>query len=146
MRTVVQRPAQRQLADFAWDKFSNDRTMSRERHIYQDIRFILYTNQFLTMLWRLPSVWREVLTIRIESLNIDVFNGRTDVGEAPRDTLIVSHNDVRQAGQRNPRNVEVAAAEMSFVPQVRHLVPKMHVVRKQRLARNRVRSRHDPVV
>ena len=120
--------------------------MSRERHIYQDIRFILYTNQFLTMLWRLPSVWREVLTIRIESLNIDVFNGRTDVGEAPRDTLIVSHNDVRQAGQRNPRNVEVAAAEMSFVPQVRHLVPKMHVVRKQRLARNRVRSRHDPVV
>ena len=35
---------------------------------------------------------------------------------------------------------------MSFVPEVRHLMPEVHVIRQQRPARNGVRSGDYPVV
>ncbi len=86
------------------------------------------------------------MAIRVEGFNVNVFHGWADIGEAPGDSLVVSHDYKRNSGKRDPGDLKAAAAKMGLVPQIRHLVPEMHVIGEQRLARNCVRSRDNPVV
>ena len=84
------------------------------------------------------------MAIRVEGFNVNVFHGWADIGEAPGDSLVVSHDHVRNSGKRDPGDVKAAAAKMGLVPQVRHLVPEMHVIGEQRLARNCVLLQRQP--
>ena len=120
--------------------------MASERYIDHHVRLTLDVNDFTAMVGGLPSRWRQIFAGLIEGLDVDVLHGGTNVGEAPGNPLVVSHDHVGQTGQSDASGVEVAAAEMGFVPQVRHLVPEVHVVREQRLARNRVRAGNHPVI
>ena len=60
----------------------------------------------------------------------NILNRRTDVGEAPRDPLVVPNDHVRHTGQRNASHIEFAEAQVGFVPKIRNLMPQMHVVRQ----------------
>ena len=143
---VVERPAQSQLTSFAGDEFSDHGSVTGHGHIHHHIWLALHVNHFAAVLRRLPSFGSQILAIRIESLDVNVFDGRADIGEAPGDALVVSHDHVRQAGQSDAGSVEVAAAQMSLIPKVGHLVSQVHIVREQGLARNRVRPGNHPVV
>ena len=81
-----------------------------------------------------PSVRRLVLSVGVESLDVNVFDRRADIGEAPGDALVVSDDHVGHAGQGDAGDVEVAATQVRLVPKVGHLVAEVHVVREQRLA------------
>ena len=82
----------------------------------------------------------------IEGLDIDVFDGRPKVGKSPTDPLVVAHDHERHTRQADPHHVKVPAAQMHFVPPVRHLVIEVHIVREQGLARHRMRAGNNPVV
>src|SRR5438093_1026384 len=98
--------------------------MPRERHIDPDVGPSFHMNHLATVLWGLPSLWRQVLAVRIGGLDVDVFRRWTNVGEAPCDALVVSNDHVRHTRQGDAVCVEVAAVKMSFIPQVGHLVPE----------------------
>ena len=68
-------------------------------HIHHHIRLALHVDHFAAMLRRLPSFGRQILAVRVEGLDVNVFHGGADIGEAPGDALVVSHDHVRQAGQ-----------------------------------------------
>jgi len=87
-----------------------------------------------------------ILSLRIEILYVNISDGRAHVGEAPRDALVVSDDHIRQSGQRYSRYVECPGAQMRFVPQVRHLMRKMHVICEQRFSGHSVRTGDDPIV
>ena len=64
----------------------------------------------MTMLGLLPSLGRQILSVRVESLDVNVFDRRANVGEAPGNALVVSDDHIGIAGQRDSRHIEVAAA------------------------------------
>ena len=98
------------------------------------------------MFSRLPSFRGRILALGIECLDVNVFHRRPDIGKAPCDSLIVSDDHVGHAGQRDASDVKAARAQMSFIPEVRHLVSEMHIVRQQWLSRHRVRAGNHPIV
>src|SRR5580692_10007704 len=106
--------------------------MAGQQYVHDPVGPALHMNYFATVLGRLPSSRCQVLASRVEGFDIDIFDGRADVGETPCDALVVSHNHVGKSWQSDAGSVEVAAGttEMRFVPQVRHLVPQVHVVRE----------------
>ena len=114
--------------------------------IDHDIRLVLDMNDFAAMLGRLPSIGGEIFSVAVGGFDVDVFDGRPNVGESPGDALVVSHDDIGQPGQSDSRHVKVAGAKMRFVPEIWHLMAEVHVVREQRLSRDGVCTGDHPVV
>ncbi len=85
------------------------------------------------MLGLLPALWCLVGSLCVEGLDEGICDGRPNIGESPRDALIVADDHVGHSGQRHSGHIGTAALvetalKMRFVPQVRHLVPEMHIV------------------
>jgi hypothetical protein len=145
-QAVIERPAQRQLALFAGDKVGDDGPVARDLHIDGHIPLSLDVNDFDSMFRLRPSFGSLIRALLVEILDVDVSDRRTDIGESPRDSLVVADDDIRHARESDAGDVERSRPQMRFVPQIRHLVAEMHIVRQQRLAGHGVRARYDPVV
>ena len=129
MDSVVQRPAQCQLAGLARLQLADNRTVPGEDHIERDVRLALHMDHFLTMFRSFPPLRSLILPRGIEGLDVGVFHRRTDIGASPGDALVVPDDHIGQTRQGHPGDIEVPGAQMGFIPQVGHLVTKMHVVR-----------------
>ena len=145
---VLQGPAQGDLARLARKQFRDDWPMARAHYIHNYVRLAFDVNRLLPMLRINPSLCSFVLALRIELLDEVVLHRRPDVGESPADALVVADNHERNSRQRNAGHIEIAAGrfQVRLKPEVRHLVVEVHIVRQQRLARNRVLTGNDPVV
>jgi len=83
----------------------------------------------------------------IEALAIEVLDVRRDVGRAPRDELITSERDSRNAGERAAGDFKaVGSRHVREVPRRRQPCAEMRIVGEQRLAARGQRAVHDPVV
>src|ERR1700733_15851089 len=97
--------------------------MPRDRHVERHVRLTLYMNYFVTLLGRFPSIRCQVLSAVIKSLDVHIFNSGANVGEPPRDVLIVADNHVGIAGQCDASDIQVSACrtsatQMSLIPQI----------------------------
>src|SRR4051794_22272495 len=108
--------------------------MTCRLNIEADVGFSFYVNQFTPHLWLLPALGGKVLAGVVKLLDVGVFHRRTNVCESPRDPLIVPDNHVRIAREAYSRDVKAGASQMRLIPQIRHLMSEVHVVREQRLA------------
>src|ERR1700694_4504488 len=122
--------------------------MPRRYHVERHIRLAFYVDRLLPVQRIAPSRRSLVLPLRIELLDVIVFNSRPDVGESPADPLVVADNDERNSRQGNSGYVEGAGSyfQVRLKPQVRHLVVEVHIVRQQRFPRNRMLTGNDPIV
>ncbi len=145
-QSVVERPAQRQRPRFARNQFRDDRSVTRDLHVHGHVRLALDVDHLDAMFRLHPSRRSLIRALRVEILDVNVGHGWTDVGESPRDSLVVAHDHIRHAGQRHPGNVESARVQVRLVPQVRHLVAEVHIIREQWLSGDGVRSGNHPVV
>src|SRR5438105_1562921 len=93
-----------------------------------------------------PSLRCQVLMRVIEGFDVGVFDCRTNVCEPPGDAAVVTDDDVGMTRQADSGDIETCAAQMHFVPEVGHLMAEVHVIREQRLARDRVCAGDYPVV
>src|SRR5439155_12248065 len=103
-------------------------------------------NHFAARLGLFEAIGSQVLTTVVETFDVQVFYCGTDVGKSPSDAPIVPNDDIRVARERDSSNVECAGFQVSFVPEVRHLVSQMHIVREQTLPSRGVRAGADPIV
>src|SRR4029077_14650464 len=118
-----------QFAALPWHQFGDNWSMPREHYIQGDIRLALYANDLAAMFRLFPPIRRNVLSARVERLDINIFHRRADIGESPRYPLIVSHDYEGNSRQRETCHVEITRAKMGFVPQIGHLVPQVHIIR-----------------
>ena len=145
-QVVVQRPAECDLARFSRNQVGDDRAVTGGQNVERNVGLAFDVDDFLPMQRIPPSGRRFVLALIVELLNKNVFDGRADVGEAPADTLVVADNHEWRARQGDAGDVEVAALQVRFEPQVGHLVIEVHIVGKQRLSGDGVLSGDNPVV
>src|SRR5438876_5598644 len=120
--------------------------MPRDLDIESNFGFALHVNDFMARVRTFPAFGSEVFTVVVEILDVRICNGWAYVGESPGDPLIMADNDKGIARKRHARDIEITGSQVCFVPQVRHLVSQMHIVREQRFARDCVRSGYDPVI
>src|SRR5258708_39677811 len=120
--------------------------MPRDFYVKIYVGLVFDVDDFGAMLRLPPALRRLIRSLCVEVLDKGVGHGRPNVRESPGDSLIVANDNVGHAGQSNSSDIEIAGLEMSLIPQVRHLMPEMHVIREQRLAGDRVSSRDYPVV
>ena len=104
--------------------------MASSNYIKNNIRLIQYVDDLAPMFCRLPPIRSKKFAITALLFDDNILNRRTDVGEAPRDPLVVPYDHVRHTGQRNASHIEFAEAQVGFVPKIRNLMPQMHVVRQ----------------
>src|SRR5579872_15885 len=98
------------------------------------------------MLRLLPSVWREVVAVTIESFIVSIFYRRPNIGKTPGDTLVVAHHNIRHPRQGHSSNIKVSRVQMRFIPEVGHLMAQMHVVRQQWFAGCGMSAGDNPVI
>ena len=110
------------------------------------VRLAFHFDHFVAFVWRLTTIWRPVLALTVELLHKRILDCGTYVGESPSHATVVSDNHVGIAGQRHARYFEIAGVQVSFVPQIWHLVAKMHVIGKQRLSGDSMFARDYPVI
>src|SRR4051794_2628939 len=77
---IVKRPAQRKLPRFPGHQVRNDGTMPRERDVESPVRLAFDANDFVAPLRLLPPIWSLILSRRIDRLDINIFNCRTNIG------------------------------------------------------------------
>src|SRR5260370_7536323 len=82
----------------------------------------------------------------VERFDKGVFDRGGDIGESPGHAAIMSDNYEGIPGKSHTGHVEIARVQVGLVPKVGHLMAEVHIVREQRLAGDRVRSRHYPIV
>ena len=102
--------------------------MSRDCDLDRDVRLALHVNNFVAGLRFFPTFGCEVLAVVFEVFNVQVFHSGANISESPRDAPIVANDHVWVTGQRDSNCVESAGFQMSFIPEVRHLVSQMHIV------------------
>ncbi len=143
---VIERPAQRDLASLTGSQLSHDGAVAGDLDVDDNILLAFHMDDFLAHFGLLPAVGRQVLALIVEGLDERIFNGRTDIGESPGHAAIVTDDHVGISGKRDTGDVEIAGVQVRFIPEVRHLMAEMHVIREQRLAGDGVRSGNDPVI
>jgi hypothetical protein len=143
---VVNDPPESKLAGLARNQVGDDRPMTRDHNVEVDLGLALDANDFLAVLGLHPTLGREVFTLVIELLDVDVFNRRPQIGEAPGDVPVVSNDHVRHARKGHADDIEVSADEVGFVPRVRQAQIEVHVIRQERLAGDGVSAGDGPVV
>ena len=126
---IVKCPTQCQRPRLARDKIRDDRSMAGKLNINVDVRLALDVNNLLPVLGLHPSLGSLIRALIVKVLDVNVSHGRAHVGEAPRHALVVAHNHVWQPRQRYTRNVECGTVQVRLIPQVRHLVTKVHIIR-----------------
>ena len=85
-------------------------------------------NHLLAMFGYLPAIWRLVFVIAVEGFDVEISDGRADVGESPGDSLVVSDDDEWDSGKSYSSDVEAGRFELRFIPDVRDLVFEVHIV------------------
>ena len=122
----------------------SDGPVPSDPYVQRDVRLTFDVDRLGSVLRLLPALRCLVCSLRVEILDKCIGHGWPNIGEAPGDALIVADDDIGHSGQRNARHIQsarrIAALEMRFVPQVRHLVPEVHIIRQQRFPGDRVRS------
>ena len=128
------------MAFFTGDQFRDDRSVPRAAHIQGHVWLVLDVNHLKAMFDPLQAIGRLVVIRVVEILDVNVFHRRPKIGEAPGNSLVMTHNHVRHSGKSHPGHVKAARAKVGFVPKAGHLMAEMHVIRQQRLAGDGVRS------
>src|SRR5215468_94131 len=108
MQTVVERPAQSDLACFAGDEFSDDRAMTRGLYINGHIGLVFNMDGFSAVLGLNPPFGRLICALRVQILDIDIGHSWADVSEAPGDALVVADNHEWESGKSDSNNVKCA--------------------------------------
>src|SRR6202049_3799960 len=126
---VLQGPAQCDLARLARQCFRDDRPVTRCYHVQNYVWLSFDVNCFLTVPRLNPSRRRLVLPLSIELFDVEIFDSRANVGKSPPNALIVADYDKRNARDRNPGGIELAArcSQPRRIPKIGHLVVEMHV-------------------
>ena len=88
----------------------DDRTVPRGRYVDRYVWLAFDMDDFCTMLGSAPSVGRLILAGAIEVFDVHIFHGRTDIGESPRDTPVVAHNDKGHPGDRHSSYIKIPRA------------------------------------
>src|SRR5207245_5148237 len=79
--SFVRRPAQSHLAGFASDQFGDDRPMTRNHHVNGNVRLAFHVDNFLPTLGMLPTLWRKILPVTVESFQVKVLDSWSDIRE-----------------------------------------------------------------
>src|SRR5579862_573698 len=120
--------------------------MSSDLHLDGHFRLASDANHLRTMFGLLPAMRRFISALSVEVLDECIRYGRPNVCKSPRNSLVVANNHIRHPRQRYSSHIEILRLQMRLIPQVRHLMPEMHIVREQRFTSDRVLTRDDPVV
>ena len=127
-QSIVERPAQSHLPRLTRNYFGNYGPMTGNLYVEHDIRFCFDVNHFFAMFRLLPALRRLICTVRVKIFDERIGYGGANVGESPRNALIVANDYVRHSGQSHPGDIQAAGLQMSLIPQIRHLMPKVHIV------------------
>ena len=68
--------------------------MARQYYVRNHIRLALHMDYFMTVLRLFPSIWRQILSSGVEGLNVDVLDRGSEIGESPRNSLVVADDHV----------------------------------------------------
>src|SRR5437868_949917 len=127
--------------------------MASDEHVKLHIRRAFHVNGLAPFLQRLPSCSRLIFAVLIHVFDVDVLHVRAKVRKSPRNALVVPDNYVGQSGNGETHHVKARLwlcvrfdLKLRLIPDVRNVMPKVHVIREQRLASGGVRAGDDPVI
>src|SRR5581483_1006332 len=146
VQPIVESPTQGEKSLLAGDKLGDDGSVPRDGHVNRRVGLVLYVDDLAAVFEITPTLRGQILSLVVDCFNVEVLDGWPDVGESPTDALVVSDNHKGQAGQTHAGHIEIAAAQVHFVPEIWHLVVQVHIVRQQRLSCDGMRSGDDPVI
>lgn len=127
-------------------------TVTGEHHIQRHIRLPLYANHLMPLLHWLPAIRGLVFSIGSHVFDKNIFHIRNKIRESPGDALIVPHQHVGQSRQGKSLHIKCRLAvlpvnfQVRFIPGIGNSQCHVHIIREERLSRNRVRARNDPVI
>src|SRR6266567_1171779 len=127
---------------------NHDRAVAGHGDFEVFIRLSLDANRFVKDLRLCPGAFYAVLIGEgwIESLDVEVLNVCTIVGEAPGDAVVMTDDNHRRPRQRKAFDVPAGCREVNFVPDWRNPEIEMGVIGQQRLASGSMRATHNPMV
>src|ERR1041385_5172105 len=111
--------------------------MPRYDNINKLIRLAFHMDGFAAMRWLFPPIRSQKPSFVVECFDVNILNSPTNVSETPCDALVMPDDHIWQSWQRNPSYIECPAFQMCFIPQVRHLMAQVHIIRQKRLASHR---------
>src|SRR5205085_7583545 len=118
--------------------YEDDRTMTRDRHfVHHDVSFrtgesLPDFDLFTPYDCILPTRWRLVVfgVVGVKLLQVKILNVWSNVGEAPRDVIVMADDDAGQSGSSNTRNANARRAEVDHVPDRRCCCTQVRIVRE----------------
>ena len=125
---VVQSPTKCQWPGLARNQFRDQRAVPGDLDVEGYVRLALHVDYFRTVFGLYPTQRCLIRPLGIEVLDVDVRDGRTDIGKSPGDSLVVAYDHERHPRQSYSGHIKIGAAQMRLIPKVWHLVFQMHIV------------------